>query len=365
MTFAEPHSLSDGELLERVEALVKRERAGLADLLAHLAEVDARKLYLEQACPSMFAYCKERLHFSESESYHRIAAARAARRFPVVLEKVRAGELHLSGLTVLAPHLTAENHLELLAAARHKTKRAIEVLVAELNPMPDVSTVVRSVPAARPPESSPAPTVQSEGPAQVAPDAQFAPSPLTPPPSAAPRPAPGSIDQPLGGQRYRLHLTLPNATYEKLQEAQALLRHQIPAGDLAEVMDRALTLLLKEIKKRRFGVTERPRRSASKTVSRPSSRHIPAGIRRKVFERDAGRCAYVDGEGRRCGARDFLEFHHLDPWARSRQHDPDRITLLCRAHNQRAAESDFGLGLMEGKRSGEKATAPGGSRDTG
>jgi hypothetical protein len=358
MTSPQPHRLSDRELLERLEVLVKRERVGLVELLAHLAEVDARKLYLEQACPSMFVYCTQRLHFSESAAYHRITAARVARRFPIVLGKVRAGELHLSGLTVLAPHLTPENHLELLAAARHKSKRAIEVLVAELRPKPDMRTVVRCLPAAKPPESPSAPSPVQEKTIRPAPQIP------SPHPSTPPRHPPAATQEPLGEQRYRLHLTLPSTTYEKLQEAQALMRHQLPDGDLVAVMDRALTLLLQEVKKRRFALTERPRQPREKTDCRPSSRHIPSEIRRQVFERDAGRCTYVDAQGRRCGAREFLEFHHVDSWARAHHHDPGRISLLCRPHNQQAAEVDYGRVLM-GRKGGTKTDCPRGQSASG
>jgi len=351
--YVQAQQLSDQQLLERLEVLVKRERVGLVELLAHLAEVDARKLYLEEACPSMFTYCTERLHFSESVAYHRIAAARVARRFPIVLERACAGELHLSGLTVLAPHLTPENHFELLAAARHKSKRAIQALVADLRPKPDLRTV--SVPAARPPDSLSVPNPIQESTTQLAkqPESPRTPAPLS---STAPRRPPAATHEPLGDQRYRLHLTLPATTYEKLQEAQALMRHQLPDGDLVAIMDRALTLLLREVKKRRFGLTERPRQLRARADCRPSSRHIPAEVRRQVFDRDAGRCTYLDARGRRCGARAFLEFHHLEPWARGHHHDPDRIALLCRAHNQRAAEADYGRAFIERRR-----TAPGSS----
>jgi 5-methylcytosine-specific restriction endonuclease McrA len=167
---------------------------------------------------------------------------------------------------------------------------------------------------------------------------------------------------PLGNQRYRLHVTLPDKTHQKLQEARALMRHQRPDGDLAAILDRALTLLLKDVKKRRFGSGSRSRRTQNDegTNAAPASRYIPVKIRRRVFRRDEGRCTYVDAHGRRCGAREFLEFHHLDPWARDRHHDADRIVLMCRSHNQRAAEEDYGRVFMEEKR-GTVKLAPGGA----
>lgn len=82
-------------------------------------------------------------------------------------------------------------------------------------------------------------------------------------------------------------------------------------------------------------------------TSRPNtSRSIPASVRRRVYERDNGRCTFVSAGGRRCRSRTFLQYHHKDCWARHRLHDPERITLRCHAHNQLAAELDFGRDFM-------------------
>ena len=85
--------LSPDLLLARLQTLLARDHQVTADLLAHLAEVDLRRLYLDQACSSMFTYCVERLHMSEPTAYKRIETARAARRFPVIFERVAAGEV--------------------------------------------------------------------------------------------------------------------------------------------------------------------------------------------------------------------------------------------------------------------------------
>src|SRR5688500_17487262 len=118
--------VSDEGVLERVGVLVRRSNETTAELLAYLAEVDSRGLHLGQACGSLFAYCVERLHMSEAAAGKRITAARTARRFPAVLGMIARGELHLCGVTLLAAHLTEENHAELLERARHMSKRAIE-----------------------------------------------------------------------------------------------------------------------------------------------------------------------------------------------------------------------------------------------
>ncbi len=125
-------TLTDDELLRRLAALLASSRHNEAALVAHMGEVDARRLYARLAAPSMFVYCTERLHLSEAEACLRIAAARASREHPVILEMLADGRLQLSAVAKLAPHLTAQNRDELLRRATHRTKREIDELLAQL-----------------------------------------------------------------------------------------------------------------------------------------------------------------------------------------------------------------------------------------
>ena len=176
--------------------------------------------------------------------------------------------------------------------------------------------------------------------------------------------------EPLGQDRFKVQFTATRELRDKLREAQALLRHQVPDGNLAEIFDRALTLLVREAKRRKFAATSHPasRRAidAGNVDPTRASRHIPAEIKRAVVARDRGRCSFRSRTGRRCDALDLLEFHHKDPWARSRRHEVDRIELRCRAHNHHAAVRDFGRNHMarcQGKLPPERlgATGPGAS----
>ena len=101
-------TVGDRDLLERLRALVERDRATTAELLAHIGEVDARRLYVPAAYPSMYLYCVHELRLSEDSALKRIQAARAARQFPVLFEAVAQGRLHLSGVVLLAPYLTTQ-----------------------------------------------------------------------------------------------------------------------------------------------------------------------------------------------------------------------------------------------------------------
>ena len=145
----EPKTLAavpDDELLHRLAELLQQSRRVESEIVEHIAEVDGRRLFAREAAPSMFAYCTDVLHLSEAEAYLRITVARASRRHPVLLRYLAEGRLHLTGMALLAPHLTAENRDALLARAVHKSKREIEELVAEIAPRPDIPEQIRRLP---------------------------------------------------------------------------------------------------------------------------------------------------------------------------------------------------------------------------
>src|SRR5207244_1511918 len=137
--------LSDPDLLRDLSTLVEKDRANTALLLAHLAEVDTRRLYLSAACSSMYVYCLRKLHMSEDEACTRTKAARIAREFPALLTALAEGRLHLSAILLLGPELTKENAEELLAAAAHKSKAEVQLLLARRFPQPDVATRIEPI----------------------------------------------------------------------------------------------------------------------------------------------------------------------------------------------------------------------------
>lgn len=125
--------LSNDDLLAGTRAQVGRANQALAGLLAHLAEVDARGLYRVRACSSLNTYCVYELRISEDAAQRRVQAAKIARRFPVLFEQIAAGQIHLTAVLMLGPHLTEANHLEVLALAKHRSKREIAGLVRRLD----------------------------------------------------------------------------------------------------------------------------------------------------------------------------------------------------------------------------------------
>jgi hypothetical protein len=454
-----PTGLSDAELCSEVERLARSEREATARLVAHLAEFDARRLYLPAGYSSLFAYCCQALGLSEHETYNRIEAARAARKFPVILEMLSTAALNLTAVRLLAPHLTAENHLELLTAAIGKSKLEVEELLVRHFPRPDVASSIRRLPplasfassvgggahvaalgtaaqraltpsGALPatdgvPPRSLAATALGGTPATVSADALVA-SPATatiqaatsaadpssPSATFAPRRPP--VVAPLAPDRYQIKFTANARTFEKLQLARNLLRHSIPDGDTGEIISRALTALLEDLARKKFGGSERPRAGSEQRQGgseRPhagseqqqadsarrhgggerqasserrhsggekqasgerrhggrsksdTSRWVPVEVKRAVWLRDGARCAFVGSSGRRCGERGFLEFHHLKPFGAGGETTVANVQLRCRAHNQYEADLYYGPcrsreDVVQERRSAYAATRP-------
>lgn len=270
-----PNDLSDRDLLTELERAADCERHATARLVALLMEVDSRKLYAGQGCSSLFTYCMQRLHLSEHAAYLRIEAARSAQRFPAILDKLSDGSLHLTAISLLGPHLTPANHVELLDSARHKSKREVEQLIARLRPQPDAPAIVRKLPNCKPlmvPGSElPIPILDTPSQEQAEHGSPCA--------VAAPIVSRPSEIKPLAPERYKVQCTVSRETHEKLRCVQDLLRHAIPDGDLTAILDRALTLLLAELSRSKFAATTRPRR---RRAAQLRSRHIPAVVKRDV-----------------------------------------------------------------------------------
>lgn len=393
-------ALSDQDLLGRTEQLARGHARLTAVLVAHLAELDARRLYLAEGFPSLYAYCVHALRLSEHAAYNRIEAARVARRFPVVLRFLASGDLLLSAVGVLARHLTRENHARLIETAAGKSKRDVERLVAGLAP----SIQGSEIPGRTPPVANASlPTLprraqvrirvrtgteerslrargrpsgraagvsrtgsteltlfglegvesieESSRPAKA--EAQNDADSAVPAPPRGPVP-PDEITE------YRVTLTFDAATWRELETARDLLRHRIPDGNLNQVMARAIRELAYRLAARKHGAFRRMDALAEATkVPNPDAapdpdrlgdsrsrdlerrhRRISAGVRRGVWVRDQGRCAFVAASGRRCPERGRLEFHHRRPFRVGGAATLDNIELRCRAHNAHAESGE-------------------------
>ena len=369
--YARSH-LANQTLLCHLTTHLGQERGSTAEFLADLAEVDVRRLYVPAGYPSMYEYCVGALHLSEQAAYKRILTARTARRFPAIFGALADGRLHLTAVVLLAPHLREATADELLAAATHQSKAAIERLLAERFPRPDMLSCVAplpvvpaaqgtalqaepvavqlspeivagvpTAPAARGPQAEPVG-------AQLSPEIVAGQHSLEPAPAPLPPVGPRSRVQPLAPQRFGVQFTMSQSEYDDLCYAQALLGHQVPAGDVAPVFARALKALIPQLERQKFAATPKPR--PGHRASRAETRHIPAEVKRAVWERDGGQCTFVSPTGHRCSARTRLEFDHVEAFARGGEATVSGIRLRCRPHNQFAAERTFGTEFMRNKR---------------
>ena len=323
--------LSDPQVLAGAMRLAAEGRKVVADLIALLLAVDARRLYAEEGYSSLFRFCVERLRLSEEEAYYRIAAARVAARFPVVLDRLREGRLTLTAVAVLRKHLTEANHAEILQGAEGRSKREVQGLVAAVAPRADVPTSLRKLSALETRVAGPAATIATEaerqpvapllahpvspqvsmpsslgdlelfdhaptGPAfgaapamparavdgndaAVARENAFTTAPLSEPIGGAPDMSSPATIIPLAPVRYSLRVTIGEETYRKLRRAQNLLAHRVAAGDTAAVLDRALTLLVEQLERQKFGAqAARHVRSETRTAAH---RHPVAGHRKE------------------------------------------------------------------------------------
>jgi hypothetical protein len=299
-----------------------------------------------------------------------------------LLDALASGELHLTGLLLLGPHLTEQNLVDVLARAKHRTKREITKLVRILDPLPAVPARIEPLgpaPARLVPST---PTweefMQATCPVRelaagdrprdwVATEDDLArtevgreqPHAATSVSTESASEGPGLA----GPERYKVQFTATDEYVRLVDEAKALLSHVVPNAKLDDIQLRAMRAFVAELKKRKYAANVPSMPAAAPREEDPRSpegrehprqrgytRHIPAAVRRAVATRDEERCTYVDEAGRRCAETRCLEFHHLTPFARGGEHTPSNLALRCRAHNAMAAEEDFGRERMERKR---------------
>ena len=322
--------LSDEGLHGEVKRLVGRANTLTAELLAHLGEVEARGIHRERACSSLYTYCVYELCMSEDEAQRRCRAARLARQFPVLLEMLAEASIHLTGVLLIGPHLTADNQSELLARVRYRTKREIERIVGELAPASDLPPRVEVLHGEQPTHIE-----QWEPP--TAPARQRATW------AAYVRALAGAVRQRSAG--IAADQTPPRAEPESCVDVTALplpapQEPRLPASNTnADV----------EAPRARYRIHFPAPARNRPTTQGPAparNRHVPAEVRRTVWQRDDGCCAYTDARGQRCPERSGLEFHHRKPHARGGPASVNNLELRCRAHNALAAELDFGRQWM-------------------
>lgn len=321
-------------LFRSLESLARNEQRNIPRILARLAELDKRDAATKDHM-SLFKYCLRRLRWSESETARRIHAARCADKYRIIYPLLSSASLNLSTLSIIAPHLTMENHRSLIESAKHLSLRDAEALVATLAPKPERPESIRLLGPRRepsqPPGDSPlfAPALPARARTEPPPDSGPETSPDAPP-SPLPPPAPSRVE---------LTFTVDEALARDAEDARALLRNKYPYCRLEDVFREALVTLLA-----RLDPSRRPDPAARPGARKPGKRRIPPAVRAYVWKRDKGRCAYVGPGGERCGSRAFLEFDHIRPFSLGGRSDTaENVRLLCRSHNIHMSRRVFGF----------------------
>ncbi|HXK16731.1 MAG TPA: HNH endonuclease signature motif containing protein [Polyangiaceae bacterium] len=319
--------VSDLELVTSLQGLVGQSAWTEARLVAHLAELETRRLHLT-ASRSLFAYCQERLGLSQNEAYYRIVAARLGRKFPIVFELLEQRKVHLTALALIRDYVTADNHLELLSEVSGKTMEQILQLLAARRPRPDARSQIRKLPIR----------------------------------AGSIAAGPSGRVEPLSQASYRLELCIDAALKQKLELAADLMSHANPGRDLAIVVEHAVDELIEKLRKRRFGQKSRSRerskrgtRAVAKARQRNEPRcagarkraHIPNELRRQLAARDGASCSFICDDGRRCGARAFIQIHHDEAWAKGGPDTLANLRLVCASHNRLLAEKEFGAACVQ------------------
>lgn len=358
--------LTDVDLVRETKFLAERARHNELRLLSHLAEFDARRLCIEEGHRSLYEYCTGVLGFEEGEAYRRIRAARVIRAFPEAMTALAARKVTMSTLVVLAPWLERKNIGDWLTQAAGKTKREVEALVAARYPQAPQPDAVRNFPFHPLVMTVPQPTAGDNG--SIVPLEAAAPTVAATgaPPQAievegaimgvpAVQEAPiGRLENgwqqlaPISAERVRVGFDAAVAIAHLLDRVKQLLRHKYPEGRLEDLIREVLDAYLdrkdpqrqleRKMAKGEFiaEVPERPEERFPREWA--AGRYIPAKVKSAVWARDDGSCAWREADGKVCGAKDWLEYDHIHPYAKGgRSDDPRNIRLLCRQHNQAAA----------------------------
>jgi len=286
---------SDDAALPALDRLLRAEYPHEADVLSYVAVVDSRQLYRAAGYPSTPQFLIARWNVCRSSTFRRQRAARAARRFPILFEALADGRLNLTAVALLAKHFTAKNVDELIAVATRKTCEDVEQLIADRFPEKDVSFRLEAVapPPSQPSSEGSGPAVDTDS--SLAGNAQVVANPEAPVPLEALAPsAPTKVAstyvpalvRPTAPDRYALQVTISGTARATLRRAQELLGFQVRADDIAQVLELALDALVEKLEKKKCARTDRPRRVPPSRSQNP--RHIPADVKRIVWQRDGG-----------------------------------------------------------------------------
>ncbi len=284
-------------LVARLAGLLRREHDAMADFLVERAEFDRLKGWRALGHAGLFPFLHRELGLSKSAAFFRMRAAQLIQQFPEIIQPLRDGRLCISTEAELGKVITPENKPEVLSRFFHRSKQEAKIVSAELAPMPHppVTAVVTTVHPVQQPSARPE-TLVLETSSQTVSLGELAP---------AESPSPGAPE--------------PEAGLD--------------------------LLLARDAKKKRLVAHPRPRKPANEPPL--DSRHVPAEVRRAVWERDQGRCQWPLEGGGVCGSQYKVEFDHITPWAQGGPTTKENGRLLCGPHNDHACRLAYGDAFVE------------------
>jgi len=333
----------------RLADLLENERYAMADFLVALAEYDRRRGWIELGYSSLFAFLTHRLELSKAAAFFRFKAAELIQRYPEIVEPLRDGRLCITTMASLARVLTPENRAAVLPRFFHLSKQEAKVIAAALLPIANpprrtVITTVHAASIARAPETTSQTVFLGElnGPGR----SPGAASAIPPEPMLTSDPAPAMRVEPLTATVRRVHLTVSAGFLEKLEAARLALSHSMPGASEEEVLAAGLDLLLARDAKRK-GLVEKPRPAAAHAPETPGAVYIPKSVRRKVWERDQGRCQYPLDSGGVCGSKLRTQGDHIQLRCRGGKPTVENLRVLCTFHNKLSARDALGDVVMD------------------
>ena len=373
-------ALSDRELLRETRNLVRHERHLQGAVIDHLAEIEARGLYLERGFSSLFDYAVRELGYSDAAAARRIGAMRLCTDQPDAREGLRDGSLTLSAAAELQWAFDRQRRRGSISGTAAIAPAGSP---AQNDPAPDSAPAVPLPPAEPPPlvlDAVGRQKLVEEAAGKSARQVRRMLADLDP--ELAP---PADRVRPLGDGRYELKATIDAECQQGLEQLRGLLSHVDPRMTMGQLVGRLVREALdrhdpsRPPRRARSGSrpadakanaprTPTPEQSqgtsapAAKHAARPadtvaapktnpdaghhaastpesqscaSGRAISAGVRRQVWQRDGGRCSYVDPQtGRRCNSTHLIEIDHIVPHALGGGADPGNLRLLCGAHHR-------------------------------
>ena len=313
-------TLSDEELVLSLKSACRKEISGTCEVLAHLIELDDRRLYLKLGYSSLFDYCLRALKYSESGAGRMVQAARTVRDYPQILELLGERKLSLATLGKVAGMLTKENVKDVLSKVEGKSIAETEIYMAQFKPRKEIRETIKPVVLV---------AKRSGNPSQD--------QDLFSTPNVGSRPInelaePPSQTAANSENLYQINFAIPERVMKKLEKARAMSRS---GHRLSELFEKLLDAYLDKAT---------PKRAAKPRAVK--TRHIQKAVKNEVFERDGHYCSYVATDGTRCNAKISLELDHRTPFALGGGRKADELRLMCSRHNRMVAEEVFGKECM-------------------